>query len=419
MSVVHKTAARDGTEMSVRSARQFEEPAAGAAMLITRLAIALLVIVAPLAAVGSRRVIYVLVPVGVALTLVAWLLAPGARGPRELRDALFSVPGLTTLFFIGWAGLSLIWTPFAVGPSERFVKALTTGLLVAVAAALLPERTKTSNLYLLPIGATAVAGAIAGVALYTRLKTGLLPDPEVSVLDRAALGLGLVVWPALGALVIREKQSAAIALALIVAVATLIVGGMLALCALAAGALACAFAWSQPKRAGQILAIAGAVLVMASPLLALGLASLVPSNAAPSFSAALNVWSDILHKDGFRLVTGHGFDSAQRAVAAGYLPLTIPRSLFFELWFELGFVGAAAAAALVARAFLFAGNTAPAVAPFLIGGLVAMLVMACFGLGIAPIWWVTLLALNAFAYALVAKGQFRTRRPGAGELSRG
>ena len=123
--------------MKARPHRTLEDPASDAAHIITRLAIALLLIVAPIASVGTRRAIYVLVPVGVALTLVAWLLEPGGRGPRQLRSAMFSATGILLIGFVSWAALSLIWTPFGVGPSERFVKSLSTFLLAATAAALL------------------------------------------------------------------------------------------------------------------------------------------------------------------------------------------------------------------------------------------------------------------------------------------
>ena len=63
--------------MPVKPSRHYEDPVAGAAHIITRLAIALLLIVTPIASVGTRSAIYVLAPVGVALTLVAWLLEPG------------------------------------------------------------------------------------------------------------------------------------------------------------------------------------------------------------------------------------------------------------------------------------------------------------------------------------------------------
>ena len=158
--------------MNVRPSRPPEEPATDAAHLITRLAIALLLIVAPIASVGTRRAIYVLVPVGVALSLVAWLLEPGGRGPRQLRAALFSSTGLVLIFVVCWAALSLIWTPFGVGPSERFVKSVSTFVLAATAAALLPERTRTSNLYLLPIGVGAGAIAIVALALLRPVARG-------------------------------------------------------------------------------------------------------------------------------------------------------------------------------------------------------------------------------------------------------
>ena len=47
--------------------------------------------------------------------------------------------------------------------------------------------------------------------------------------------------------------------------------------------------------------------------------------------------------------------AAARAVAAGYLPYSSTRSLFFELWFELGIVGVCAAAFVTRRVFLVAG----------------------------------------------------------------
>ena len=139
------------------------------------------------------------------LTLVAWLLEPGSRGPRQLRAAIFSPTGFIAVFLGCWALLSLIWTPFGTGPSERFVKSASTFVLAAVAAALLPERTRTSNLYLLPIGVAAGAIAIIVLAVFSRSPSVHSGNPEVSLLARAAFGLALLVWPALGALIVRDK----------------------------------------------------------------------------------------------------------------------------------------------------------------------------------------------------------------------
>ena len=177
--------------MSQRAQRPHEAPAIDAAHIITRLAIALLLIGVPIASVLTIRAVYALVPVGAALSLAAWLLAPGERGPQELRAALFSRAGLVALLLVAWTGLSLIWTPFGTGPSERFVKTLSTCALVAAAAALLPERTRTSNLYLLPIGVGAAALTTLAAALIG--PASLRAGADTSTLDRAVIGLVVMV----------------------------------------------------------------------------------------------------------------------------------------------------------------------------------------------------------------------------------
>ncbi|MDE2364947.1 MAG: hypothetical protein KGM42_19890 [Hyphomicrobiales bacterium] len=405
--------------MNARSPRHHEDPATDAAHLITRLAIALLLIGAPIASVGTRRAIYVLVPVGVALTLVAWLLEPGGRGPRQLRDAMLSSAGLLLIGLACWAGLSLIWTPFGVGPSERFVKSLTTFLLAASAAALLPERTKTSNLYLLPIGVAAGAIALIAIASFDPRLAGQRSDPEVSVAARAAFGLALLVWPALGALVIREKAAAAVALSIVVVVAELVAGVPLALAATALGALTFAAALSNANATGRTLAVIGAAAFVVSPLIALGLYEAIPARSMPRILISSISWGDILVHDGLHALLGHGFDSARLGVVAGYLHPSTPKSILFEIWFELGVVGAAGAALLWAQVARRAGRASGMLAPYLLSGLVAALVMSAFGLGIAPVWWVTLLALDAFAFALLQHGQARRRRPSASQIPSG
>lgn len=402
--------------MKARPHRTLEDPASDAAHIITRLAIALLLIVAPIASVGTRRAIYVLVPVGVALTLVAWLLEPGGRGPRQLRSAMFSATGILLIGFVSWAALSLIWTPFGVGPSERFVKSLSTFLLAATAAALLPERTKTSNLYLLPIGVAAGAVALVFIAWFEPRIAGRPGDPDVSVAARAAFGLALLVWPALGALVIREKAAAAVVLGIIVVVAQLAAGVPLALTATALGALAFAAALSNGDKTGKAVAAIGAVMFLLAPLVVLGIYEAISIAAMPKLLTPAISWGDILVKDGFHALLGHGFDSARLGVSAGYLHPTTPKSILFEVWFELGIVGAVAAALVWAQVARRAGKASPALAPYLLAGLSAAFVMSAFGLGIAPVWWVTLLALAGFAFALLQHGQARHRRPAVAEI---
>ena len=89
----------------------------------------------------------------------------------------------------------------------------------------------------------------------------------------------------------------------------------------------------------------------------------------------------------------------------------------FELWFELGIVGVRRRD-LRHRADVPAGRRrAPGpVAPLLLGGLMSALFVSGFGVGISPIWWVTILALDGLAFALVLRGQFRGRRPSVRDI---
>lgn len=127
--------------------------------------------------------------------------------------------------------------------------------------------------------------------------------------------------------------------------------------------------------------------------------------------APLATWLAVVKADGFRLITGHGLDSALRGVAAGYLPANAPRSILFELWYDLGVVGAAAGAALMLRAFRALGEVNPNAAPFLVAGLVGGVVIAVLGLSTAQLAWVTLLSAAGVLFTALVNGIYRSQRP--------
>src|ERR1035437_4094713 len=170
--------------MTISSPRTLEDPSSDAAQLLVRLGMALIAIAVPCGAVVSRRLIFSLMPVGGILILTGVALAPSRRSLGQFRAALLSPTGLTALFLIGWSALSLVWTPFAATAGEGFLKKSANALLAACVAAFLPDRTKTSNLYLLPIGTAAAALATFIVAFVGPLSLRGA-DFEGSTLDRA------------------------------------------------------------------------------------------------------------------------------------------------------------------------------------------------------------------------------------------
>lgn len=399
--------------MSVSSPSRLEDPAAQAGQLIVRLGVFVLAVATPCAAVVSRRAIFSLMPVGAVLILIGATLTPLRPSGRRLLTPFLTPTSLAAVFLASWTGLTLAWTPWLFTGGERYFKTIGTFLLAAVAARLMPARTKTSNLYLLPIGVAAAAVATLATAFLG--PASLLPagtDLEGSTLARSSIGLVMLVWPALAALAVRERWISAGVVAATVAAAAIAVWTPLALMALAAGALVFSASASTPRPVGRILAVFFGLLFVLAPLLALaGGAMLEHVASMPQFFAPVSVWADLVKSEGLRLVTGHGIDAASRGIGAGILPAGAPHSILFEVWYELGVVGALAAGVLTFSAFLSAAQAPHPVAPFLLAALTCGLTIAVAGLSTAQLWWITLVSVVGLCFSAVRKGQYRTQRP--------
>ncbi len=390
------------------SFRNFDDPAAEAASLILRLGIAILSIGVPCAAVLSRRLLFVLMPVGAALVVIGGLLSPEGRGRLDhLRTMTLSPIVLVTLFLVFWAGLSLVWTPFAGPAVERFLKSAGTVLVAAVAIVALPERVKASNSNLLPIGVAAAALAIACVGLIAPFAQRAGEDNGAN-LQRAMIGVVVLAWPALGALVLRHRIAAAGGIAVAVALASVIVWMPNAIAALIVAMLTFSMAYSSPVLAGRALALASAVIILAAPVFPVLVQPMLPARLDPEGAFVIfPVWAQVVKLDGLRLITGHGFDSAVRALESGYLPPATPRGVLFEVWYELGLLGAAGLATLAWHSFRAAGRAAGPIAPFLLAALSCILTVGVAGVSVAQLWWVTLLAIVAICFAIVMRGHQR------------
>jgi len=396
--------------MTSSATRRFDEPAVEAAQLLNRLGLAILMIAAPVGAVATRRLIFILMPMGAALILLAALIAPRRTTYHQdsLRDYFLSTASLAAIFLAFWTALSLVWTPFTAESSERFFKSLGTALLVALAAGYLPERTRTSNLYLLPIGVALAAVATLAANLFGPASLRG-PALESSTLDRAVVGDVVLVWPALAALAVRERWGMAAALATLTTIAAIAVWTPLALAALIVGALAFALAVSGSERAGKLVGGLAAGLFLLAPLFAV-LAQLVFD--ANGFAGSAVAWGQLIGQEAPRLLTGHGLGTTMRLAFAGGVP-NAPRSLLFEMWYELGALGAIAAALLAWLTFTAAGRLSTSFAPFLIAGMAAGLSIAMLGLSTTQLWWLTTLGVVALGFALAGRGQYRTHRPKA------
>ena len=131
------------------------------------------------------------------------------------------------------------------------------------------------------------------------------------------------------------------------------------------------------------------------------------------FLGALRIWRAVIAGEPERLITGHGFETALRGRLEGLLPANAPSTILFELWYELGVVGALAAAAALLAAILACGRNSPSVVPGMIAAFATAYAFACLGIGTAQMWWFTALALVVLVFVSIERGQFRTTRPKA------
>lgn len=387
------------------------DPARDAARLLGWFGFAVLMVGAPLIGVLSRRALVVLLPVGAAILAAGYLLSVSRSGLQAFGRALASPIGTAALFVAGWAALSLVWTPFPELAAPRLLGSAATVLVAALVVAHIPERRATRTLYLLPGGLVLTSIATAGLALAgpASFRGGTEFDP--SLIERSALTLTVLVWPALGALATFGRSGLAIGLAVIVVAGLAAASAPIALAAFAFGATAFAIAMDAPRGVARVAAAGFVALMVVAPALPFVLAPL--ARAVPMVGqatvAAMTDWRDLVIGAPLRLITGHGLDSAREGVILGFLPPHTPRSVLFEAWYDLGVLGVLAIAAVFALGLLAAGEAAPLVAPAVLGSVVSVLAVAVFGVATAELWFVTLVSLCGVALGLLARSGRSTR----------
>lgn len=395
-----------------RAASQTSNLATDAAGLLRRFGFAVLVIMAPAAALLTRRGLVILVPIGIALMVLATFLESEGREPLgRARRAILGPAGGLAAFLAFWAALSLMWSPFPSEALERLVNLVGVGVVAFLAVTALPQRMRASNLYLMPLG--------AGLAALMALWLGLRPQAlkwlalDAGIIDRGLLLLVLVTPAAVSWLASKDRFVSCFVLVAVVTAALIVGEAWAALVALALGAAVFAVA-TLDTTVGRwvcLVLIPGSVLLApAMPFLLRPLAKMMFGITHPRVEA-VRAWARIVYDDPARLFTGHGLDTALRAKLAGLVPNSAPSGILFEVWFELGFLGAVALALLLARAVDGASRLQGGAAAGALMMLTVAFVLAAAGQGAAQAWWLVGLALAAVTAVAVDRGQYRTTRP--------
>jgi hypothetical protein len=388
------------------------DPVASATALLRRLGFATLMLVIPGVALVSHRAAVVLAPIGIALLIIAALIDGENRPIGKSNLAFVNSPAvIATIVLLVWISLSLIWTPFYEPAANRVGSILATTALGVAGYYALPDRMRASNLYLLPIGVS-VAAVSGGLLSLAEGQGAIEPPGGAGTLERGLVGIVIVVWAAVAWLSSRGRDVQALLLATAVAAASFLGPTLLPFIAFVIGGIVCVLATSIPRTMVSVCArgLAGSIL----------LAPLLPFVAAPfaggepgSFLAPLLAWRGLILDEPLRLVTGYGLESSLRGRASGLVPAGIPISAHFEIWYELGIVGAVAGAVALHGAILAAARQHPALTPGALAAFSSAFVMAAMGVATTQMWWVTTLIVVALVFIAIARGQFRTKRPKA------
>jgi hypothetical protein len=396
------------------------DAAADAAQLLSRIGYAALAVATPSAATLSSRALFVLFPVGVALLLVAASLDPVAGVGARLRALAASPAAWAAVALFTWAGLSLLWTPFPIPGAQRLLKIAMTALAATAVIVTARDHLRATDLYLFPIGVLMLMVTI--FALWFAEQQTL--EADSGRIDAGGIVMAMLLFPAMGGLAARGRNGYARTLMLLGLVYAFATGSGPITAALLAGIAVLSFSVSDLERTMSDVGRAAVALILAAPLLlALSptLGRLIFHAKLGSFGApypAIAAAASLVLHDLPRLLTGHGVDTVVRGVDAGLLPTMTPRVALFEIWYELGILGALAAAAGVWFGFRTIGRAAPRLAPYLAATFAADLTLGFLSEGFAQMTWITLLAIGGIALGAASRSQYRTTRPSAAGLAR-
>ena len=393
------------------------DPTVDAAQLLRRVGFFTLVFLLPIGAVVSRRAAVILTPIAVALLVLASLIDRAPQKPLiAIRNAFMTPGGVAALVLLGWAIVSISWTPFPETATDKVIQIGWMTLIGVAGVASLPERVRTANLHLIPVGvAIGALGALALGAFRAQDVNAELMDADP--LERGLVVLAVMVWPAVAWLVSRRRVLGACVLLGVVAVATCVMPENAALLAVAVGAALYVITRLTGDRGVRVIAVLMPALLALAPLFPLILRPFLKFFHGPLYpgAVALRAWAEETGREPLRMITGHGLDTSIRARVAGFLSPDAPRTLPFEIWYELGVVGALAAAVALGYAiFASRRHNNPALTSGIVACFGAAFTIACFGAANAQSWWLATLGATIITFVAIQRGEFRNLRPAAG-----
>lgn len=390
-----------------------DEPVRVAVSFLRRIAFFILFGLVPALSPVSKRSLTLFSTIGAALFILSAVIEGQWITTRRLIWSPPVIAGLGAGFvYVFWGALSLIWTPFPLESLEHYLSYLMIIALGLIVIALMPERVSASRLYGLAIGVT------IGLLLSIAVKTVLGDEGDLNLLRRALILLSLLIPPVAVWLIYRRRDSLAILLAMLAALASVMTANWLCSFALLIAFVTFVAALIRPEQTRIILATVCGLAIVLSPLIPFLLTA--PLGLAFGEDHILTItfadWLRLIADEPFRLLTGHGFDTISRAIKAGLAPANVPRGLLVDTWYELGIIGAVALAVFIAALIMLSSAMTRPCAAAMQASLVGALVIATVGGNVSQTSWTISIVLGAFAIAALHKGQYKTARPVSSDI---
>ena len=418
--------------MTYRAYDTYQLPANDFAVFLMRLGFAILALAIPTVMPFSRRAIFILFPAGTIIILLASLLSAGSQDSNH--KSVFLNPSAIALgFLVCWAALSLLWTPSLSEAALKLAKFSGTLLLLALVMSFILTHVRAADIYLIPASLALCAIFTQGQLVATYLSANLSHneaalaqltstggDTEGSFLTRTTLTLTILLWPAMKVLVLRERYSLAGCLSCLIASVLFINGTGLILLSVLIGVLTLSLAVTDAQRTAFWLGLLGAMTFIAGPFAPLLVKHAITHHLIANtviikpWTTPLLAWADIIRLDPLRVITGYGLDaSVSELHARSDFSIIAPSSLVFEIWFELGVLGALGMAMFIFLAARTVGQLNHYIAPYILANFATVIVLIVSGLVTTQLWWVTLLCTNLLMINAVIRGQKRILRPKA------
>ena len=388
---------------------------ADAAQFLSRIAYAVLALGAPVGVVLHPLAIFLLLPIGVALLVFAAALEPPPLAGKRLAMAYSFPVALIALSWLAWAALSILWTPFTVEAGQQVLRYIGLAFALTCAFSLTREHARATDMYFFPIGVLLTMGAI--LATWVASKHGAMLDSER--IDQGGLMIATLLFPAMGGLAARARNGYARMLMILAFIYAYAIGAPSTMIALFAGLTVLSFAISDLQRTARDLSWGLAAAVALSPLIVLIVAPVArlilneKLRTLPAPYPSLDYVFTLVTRDWARLITGHGFETVTRGVRIGALPPETPHTALFQVWYELGIVGAWLVAAGIAFTFRAIAAAPPRLAPYLAAAFASVLALGATRADLDDWTWLMMISIALVACDVAARSQYRTTRPSA------